>query len=243
MKLKPLFLSWLGASLFLTGVLMGLALSGGVLWGEIESSIYSSLSGSARLRVSCPLMLSPAESGTIRSDFTNPTDEEIKPVILAEITKKSGAQILSQTLYLAPGETQTIEWSVDASDVIFDKLILVSILQSQYRETPSRLGTCGVLFFGLFGLTGMQTFSLIFAASVICIFLGSGLWYHARKPLEKLALNVAQAGSLLAVTVVCGLFSSLPRWWGLTLILDGLSVLIMGIIVIEFLLFPQRYRD
>ena len=86
MNLKSLLLSLLGALLFLAGVLSGLLLSAAVVWSESEARVYTSFNGERRLKVECPLMLSPVESAAVRADIINSTDEEIKPVVSVEIS-------------------------------------------------------------------------------------------------------------------------------------------------------------
>ena len=240
MKLRSRLISWLGALLFLAGVMIGLSLSAGVLWGEIEARIYSSYSGDQGMRLECPLMISPAESGTASAVITNPTDEETKPVVNAEISHAHVARRESQMFFLAPGDTGEAQWVVDSSDAIFGNLIIVNILQSRYSTSPSRLGSCGILLFSLFGLTGMQTLGLIFAGSILGILFGGGLWLYTRRALNGFSASIAQPAALLAGITVAALLSSLPRWWGLTLVLDAISVLIIGIILVEFILFPKR---
>jgi len=227
----------LGALLFFAGVLIGLSLSAVVTWGESEARIYTSYNGDTRLKVKCPLMLSPVESAIVSADIINSTADEIKPVVSAEISHKKLARKVSQTLTLAPGESEVAQWTVDPSDVIFERLILVSILQSRYRDIPSRLGSCGIFLFSLFGLTGAQTFALAFTVSLVAMLSGGALWLYIRWPLNKMATNTAQISIVLLGMTILALLSALPRWWGLTLFFDALIVLIIGVIITEFGLF------
>jgi len=237
MKLRSLLLSLLGALLFLAGVLTGFSLSAVVTWGESEARIYTSYNGDTHLKLKCPLMLSPVESAMVSADIINPTAEEIQPVVSAEISHSKIPREASETLLLAPGESETVEWTVDQSDVIFERLILVNILQSQYRDNPSRLGSCGIFMFSLFGLTGAQTFALMFTVSLVAMLSGGALWLYIRWPLNKMATNTAQICIVLLGMTILALLSALPRWWGLTLFFDALIVLIIGVIITEFGLF------
>jgi len=142
---------------------------------------------------------------------------------------------------LAPGESETVQWTVDPSDVIFERLILVNILQSQYRANPSRLGSCGIFMFSLLGLTGAQTFALVFALSLFAMLSGGALWLYARWPLNKLGTDIAQLSTVLLVITTLALLTTIPRWWGLTLFFDALILLIFGVIITEFGLFSQKY--
>jgi hypothetical protein len=242
-KLRLLLLSWLGGLLFLAGILIGLSLSAAITWGESEARIYSSYNGDSSLRLKCPLMLSPAESGVVYAEIINLTDEDIKPVVSAEISHGKGPREIRQTVSLAPIASETIQWPVDSSDIIFERLILVNVLQSRYGDNPSRSGSCSILLFSLFGLTGMQTFALVFAVSLILILSGGLLWLYARRPLDKFSGNIVQINSVLLGVTLLALLSTWLRWWGLALFFDALILLVMGVIITEFVLFSQKYRE
>ena len=239
MKQKSFFFSALGIVFFFLGIMLGLALSGGIVWGEIEARLYTSFSATSGLRrLECPLMLAATESGFVTATFDNPTDELVKPVVRLEVSHPGGSRQTSQTLYLAPGASQILKWTVGADAAIFGRLILVSVYQSQYSHLPSRLGYCSILVLGLFGLSGSQSFTLIFAISILGLMVGGALWLLRMRSLGGPALGVTNAGGLLAAIVLAGMLSSLPRWWGLTLFCLALTVLMIGVIITEFILFP-----
>ena len=243
MKLRLLLLPWLGALLFLAGILIGFALSGAYAWGESEASIYSSFNGDASLRLTCPLMLSPDESGVVRAEVINLIDEDIKPVVHAEISHGRVQRDDRQTLLLSSRETETVEWTVDSTDVTFERLILINVLQARYGDNPSRSGSCGILVFSLFGLAGIQTFGLVFVVSLVLIISGGWLWLYVRRPLDKFSGNVVQINSVLLGITILALLSTLARWWGLALFFDALILLVIGVIFTEFVLFSQKYRE
>lgn len=192
------------------------------------------------MRLECPLMLSPDETGTVSAEIVNRTEGEIKPVVIAEISRASAARRTNETFVLEPGESQVLRWDVNSSDVIFERLILVNILQSQYRDNPSWSGSCGILLFGLFGLTGVQTFGLIIMGVITSLLIGGGLWFYSRRPLEGMDLSIVQAHAMLGVLTNAALLSSIPRWWGLTLLLETIIMLMIGVILVEFILFPKN---
>jgi hypothetical protein len=81
---------------------------------------------------------------------------------------------------------------------------------------------------------------VIVAGIVASLLLGSALWFYAHRPLDNWATGVAQANAFLAGMTVAALLSVFPRWWGLTLLLDAVILLVIGVIIVEFILFPQR---
>jgi hypothetical protein len=238
--MKPVFLSLLSALLFLVGVLSQLSLSSGLVWGEVEASLYGTQAGYAGLKLNCPILLSTSESGRVSATITNSLDQDVLPVVTAEISRAGAMQRLSQTLSLAPHETRLVQWPVDASDIIFGRLILVNIIQSRYSDLEPRAGSCGILVFRLFDLTGNETLGLIFIGSLAFILLGGTLWWRMRAPLDDLAEQTFKACGGLAGVTTLALFTALPRWWGLALFLDAFALIMIGVIFTEFVLFPKR---
>ena len=242
MSLRRWLFSQIGILIFLLGEVLGLTLSGAVTWGELEARIRFSYSANEVMPLECPLMISPSETGTIHAQIVNQTEREVKPVVVSAISQAGGEQTESQTFILEARAVEDASWEVNSSNVIFGNLILVNIFQSQYRDNPSRLGSCGILFFNLFGLRGAHAFAVILTASLAFLFIGGGLWFHFSKPLNENNTNAARAGILLAVINIAALLCLFPRLWGLILIFDAFSLLAMGVILIEFILFPQRRR-
>jgi hypothetical protein len=232
--------SIVGATLFLLGISVGLALSSGVVWGEIEARVYDINPADLSLKINCPLMLAPGEAGVVRALIVNSSSENVTPAISAEISHTGGPRQLFEILDLAPGETKSVQWQVGSEDIIFNRLILASVYQSQYRDLPAHIGYCGILQFNLFTLSGKQTFMLLFIFSLAAILFGAILWFLVHEPLDEAHSNFGRAASLIAVLCVMALCSAWLRWWGLALFLDGFSCLALGLMFIDFLLFPSK---
>ena len=243
MKLRALLLSWLGALLFLGGILIGLALSGAFAWGESEARIYSSFNGDSNLAIKCPLIISRAETAAVSAEIVNLTGEDIRPVVTAEISHGKVPREIKKTFSLRALKSESVQWTIGSSDVIFERVILVNVLQSRYSNNPSRSGSCGILVFSLFGLTGVQTFGLLLGVSLVLMLAGGGLWLYARQPLDKFSGSLVQINTILLAVTILALLSTLVRWWGLALFFDALILLVMGVIITEFVLFSQKYRD
>jgi hypothetical protein len=235
MQFKSTIKSWLGALLFLIGVLTGLMLSASVTWGESEAGLYFSYNADGGFRIKCPYMLAPTESGKVSARITNITDEDVKPVVTAAISSANLPREIEQTVPLIPKESRTVEWTLGPSDEIFGRLILVNVLQSRYRDNPSFLASCGILLFSLFHLTGAQTFSLLIAISLVGMLSGGTLWLKERpQPSSDFSINLTRICTTLMSITIFALLSIFPRWWGLTLILDALIVLVTGVILTDF---------
>ena len=230
---------WTGIILFALGAGGGLFLSGAMTWGEIESSLASTPGDSKVLNLSCPLMMSYRETGIIRAEIVNEIDEEVKPVVVASFGQPEFDQRrVSETYILAPGESRTLQWQVDASDAAFSRIIPITVIQSRYNINPPRWGICGILLFSLFGLNGSATLSLIVAFSVLSMLTGILLvrpfFTAANSP-----KNFAQMGLTLSVLTLAALTSAAFRLWGLTTLFDILSLILVGTLITE-LIVPQH---
>lgn len=240
MNLNSRSKSWLAVLLFLAGVFMGLAQSAGVAWGHIEAALYTSFNGDRRLGIECPLILAPYETGRISATIVNLTDKDIKPVVTAEISRIPVPRQLQHTVVLGPGASEPMEWVVDSSDVIFERLILVNIRQSPYRDNPSMLGSCGILLFSLFGLTGAVTLGLVVMASLAAMISGGYIWINEHRPLDQRSVSLVRVNAVLMATTILALLSTVMHLWGLAVFFDALILLIMGVILTDFVLFAQH---
>lgn len=243
MQRKSTLKSWLGALLFLIGVLLGSALSGSVTMVESEAWLYTANTADTGLQLKCPYMLAPKERGTVSARIANLTNDDVKPVVSAEISHADLPREMGQTILLSAKESKTVEWTVDSSDVIYGHLILVNVNQARYRDNPSRFGACGILLFSLFHLTGAQSFGLVLVISLIGMLLGGRLWLmERRQPLTEFSINLTQISKVLMAITILALLSIFPRWWGLTLVLDALILLVIGVIFTDFLLL-SKYKN
>lgn len=240
MKTRSYFLSLLAVLLFLAGVLLGFLFSGSLVWGEVEASLYGTQGRNPGLKLSCPILLSPSETGQVSATIINSIDEDVLPVVTAEISRAGGLQSLSQTVSLAPHETRVLRWPVDASDLIFSRLILVNVIQARYSDLDSHQGSCAILVVNLFNLSGVESLALILVGFFSLILLGGALWWRLHAPLDDLAESTLRACGAWAGMVALAVLTALPRWWGLTLFLDALALIMVGVIFTEIVLFPKR---
>jgi hypothetical protein len=234
--------SWLGVLLILAGVLLGLVLSAYVTWAQSEAGLLNSYNADRTLKLHCPVMLAHNETGTISATISNLINESITPTVSAQISHAGKTRRLDQIVPLKPHASQKLEWTVDSTDVMYQYLVLVDVLQLRYRDNPSMLGSCGILLFSLFGLNGSATFGLLLAVSLVALVMGAMLWARVHPVFDNYAFNLRRAGVVLITITMLALLSIFPRWWWLTLVLDGGIVLMIGVLFTEFMLFPGKYK-
>lgn len=234
--MKPrTFITLLGILLFAFGTISSLYFSSNLLWGEMEALLFTPQADAPSLDLSCPLMIAPTETATISTTISNTTDQATKPQVNAFFSYQNDAQVDTQTLQLEAYSSQPLQWTVGSSNIVFDRLILFSVLQRQYKHLEAHQSQCSIYVFSLFGLSGQSSLITIFSSSIIISLLGLGLMYQYLKPFSEKTKRMMQVNLLFLVLVLLGVFSSLPRLWGLTLIFNASALLAIAVAYIEIL--------
>jgi len=193
------------------------------------------------LPIKCPLILAPDETGKVTANIANRINEKVTPTVRAQISHPGEPRMIDQIVTLEPNASETLTWEVQPSDVIFGRLILVDVFQLRYRDNPSMLGSCGIFLFSLLGLSGLATFSLVLVLSLAAMLGGAIFWRQAHpQPWNNYTVNLARAGMALMGITILSLLTLFPRWWGLTLFFNALTLLAMGIIFTDFVLFQKH---
>jgi hypothetical protein len=114
---------------------------------------------------------------------------------------------------------------VDRADIIFERVILVNILQRPYRDLPTRQGACSILVFSLLGWDGRTSIMLLASMGAAAGLSGAAILYTRLRPLTGRTKSLAELGAIFLGLILLGLLAALTRRWGLTLILDAAAVL------------------
>lgn len=239
MKKRRNLLGTLGVLIFALGVVLGLAFYSGAAWGDLEAFLFH-VEGDADASLgslSCPVVITSTESGTVSATFRNPTERPIKPVVRTHISE--GFVTLMRRIddrpSLEPGEKQRLEWTVTADDAAYGYLILARVFVKYPYPLPARTAACGVLVIDLPGWTGSQVTALVVVGSLLCMVGGVGLWVAGNRPLSGRILDATRAMIALAVVVLLGIIGSFLGWWLLSGLLLMIALLLIGAIITYFL--------
>jgi hypothetical protein len=232
-KINPKILRPIGLLLFSVGIFLGLALSGIAAWADLEASFYFGYEPTDKPlnTLTCPKILTRAESGTVTVSLNNPTQGAITPVVDIDISNHGAMRTLRTKPSIAPNETQRLQWTVTADDIVFGYLILAKVAVSHAATLPSRLGTCGTLVIDLPGLTGNQIFTIALAISLLGILIGTWIWTGSNRPLNGRGLDATRAMVVLAVIVLAGMLFSFMGWWMLGIIMFSIAVLLIFTVI------------
>jgi hypothetical protein len=239
MKLRKNAFVFLGVLIFSIGVLLGMALFGGAVWGDLEGSLFDmSLRGEATLRsLRCPVIMTTAEFGAVTATFSNPLERQIEYRILTRISQGHVTLMreIESKLPLDPGEKQKLEWTVTKDDAAYGHLILVGMRLGAKYPLPARHGTCGILVLNLPNLTGNQVFIFTLVISLLSMAVGIGLWAAGNRPLSELGQDVTRAMIALAVCVLAGMIIGFLGWWLIGVLIFAVTLLLIGTILGYFL--------
>lgn len=225
----------LGGLLFVAGLLLGMALFGAVIWGDLEAALFSpGIQQDAALRsLRCPVLITRSETGTVSARLKNPLERSTERYVRAHISDGYVTLMreINTRVPLDPGERQRLEWTVTADDAAFGRLVLVKVVLRARYPLPSRQGTCGILVLDVPYLTGNQFFALGFAVSLLSMAAGCVLWFRAGEPLRERGRQVGRAMGVLAGIVLVGTIVALMGWWVIGLIFFVFTVLGIGVTI------------
>lgn len=227
----------LGAILFTLGFLIGLVIFVAAVWADFEAAMFdTAIKGDRALRpVSCPVLITRGETGTVSAGFHNPLDRPVNYFVRTRISRGFVTYMWEhkELLPVAPGETGRLEWTVTPEDAAYGRVVLVKVLLMGNYPLPSRQATCGILTLDVPYLSGKQVLALGVAASLVGMALGGGLWFSASRPLnEGSPRELARAMGALGGSVVVGIVVAFLGPW-----LVG-----VGIVVVTALLLVEVLR-
>ena len=226
MKIPNSFWNILGGFIYTTGFLIGMIFIGLTVWSDLEGNAFWGLTeaatydnqaeADARLKdLTCPLLLTRQETGTVVVQIYNPHDEPINVTLQTDFSHPTAslAPIRDhQQFQLIPREQRTLSWTVGMDNLRFDRLILVrTYLIDPVLRIPIRTTHCGILVVDTPGLTSKQMVIASFALSLSMMMIGIGLWLIGKLPLKSRRSTFSMIA--LASLTLLGMISSLTGFW------------------------------
>ena len=232
---KPKFVSVLSVILFSLGVLLGVVLIGVTVWADLEATLFNPQARQYApfRRLRCPIILMPDETGTITARFKNTLDRETHFFIRAHVSHgyvTLRREVITE-LDLAPGESQRVEWEINAEDAAFERLVLFRMTVRGGYPLPNRQATCGVLLVDVPYLTGSQIVLFLLGGSLLLMLGGGGIWHAIHRQRLELHIWLSRAMGFLTVTVILGIAASFLGWWVPGMLILVVILLAVGVIL------------
>jgi hypothetical protein len=223
--------------LFAIGTLFGMLLGGATTVAGIESAFYFGFGYQADESLKdldCPIILTGDEVGTVAVTLTNPHEKEIEPLFQVDIGEQGMFRTYRDRMYIPAGESQTLQWTVSRDDTVFRYLILVKIFQFAAFKTPTRDGSCGILYLDVpFSGTAVLIFTI--AISVLGMALGIILWVTLYKALPSNKTRVLRAMVVMAISVVITMVLGILGSWLLGVLFFMISLLLIAEVIRSFI--------
>ncbi|NIW44746.1 MAG: hypothetical protein GWN14_08295 [candidate division Zixibacteria bacterium] len=221
MELNPFRPNKIGIPIFMVGAVIGFALFLVIFFQDTEAIVFSPLlSGESTLRAfSCPEIITPQETGTVRAKIHNPTAEEQYRSIRTHITQGHllYKREFNDHFYLEPGETQQVSWTVYPEDAAYGYVILAKVHFFQQDPLPSYVGACGIM---LLDVPYIQGWHFILVTSVVSFSL-MGVGYRRYVVHNQLLLGrkrtLAVNMAVIASTVILAIGTMFLENWYLEL--------------------------
>ena len=234
MDRKKKYLSAIGLIIYTIGIVVGMLIAGGVIWGDLEASLFdSSIKAKSSLRLSCPVAITTSEVGKITATIDNPVEREKNFYVRAHISEGyvSLKREINQQIPVGPGEKGSVDWEIYPEDAAFNnRIILFRAYVNPSYPIPSRGNFCGVLVLDIPILTGLQLFLLLVGLSLACIVCGSILWRKANQPMKKDMRSFSNSLLALAIIIYGAIVAGYIGVWILGVLLFASSILMIGII-------------
>lgn len=220
-----------GILVFMIGAVIGYALFVSTFIQDTEAIVFSALmSGQKTLgSLSCPEVITPQETGTIRGEIHNSTEKVQYRSVRTHISQGhlTYKREFNEHYYLDPGETQELSWTVYPEDAVYGYLILAKVYTSPQPPVPSYVGACGIMFLDIPLLKGWQFIGIVAFVSLGMMGIGYYRYVsHNQRLLGRkrtLAVNLA----VIFVTVTLAIGTIFLESWYL-----GLMFFIFTIILI-----------
>jgi len=232
----------LGLILFFVGALLGMALFGSSVWADLESTFYFGfgIKGNKTVNLSCPPIMTAADSKSFTAYIQNTTDRLLEPSIQTDISNILAVRSDRTKITVAAYQTVPVSWQLTTDDVVFGHLILVHIYQFQVFLLPSADANCGIVFLNLTGVTGMQVFILALLGTLLGIAGGLTLWVSNSRPLEGHVRQQMLGMVFLSVIVAVGMLLSWIGWWGPGVLVFALASFMVIILLGRYVLAPGQ---
>lgn len=238
--MKPKLKRSLALLLFALGTVVGMAVSAIASTGDMEAMLFQA--GIAHMRdkslptLRCPVFVTTASPGTVRATFKNPLDKPVEFNVRAHISQYLTMwREENDTLPVAAGDSERLEWTVTAADAVQGNLILVKVLRFRKYPLPALLGSCGILVVDLPFGSGGQLLTLALVITILGLGGGTVLWISTNQPLNEARLEGARALVILSATILLGLILSLLGGWLLGILFLAANLLLIGAIVGHFM--------
>jgi hypothetical protein len=217
------------------GSLLALALTAGLTWASLEAEFYGfqHFTYDRFDGLSCPLVMTPHETGIIVMDVKNPAAVEIEPILRIDTSTPEVADTKQTQVKIQPGQTWRFEQTISAGNIDLGNFIFAKAYRYASYPTRDAETTCGILVLDVPFLTGGQIFAIWLALSLGLTCLGLWLWLAGLQGNDNDGMSgssrdmAGNAARALVVVVMVGLFFGIKGLWLPGILIIAVAILLM----------------
>lgn len=209
--------------LFTIGALLGILLSTIAAWADYESASYgfANRASSQLTGLSCPILMTNNESGTVSLKITNQTDQPISPTVRVDISTSDAAETATEFIDLAAGESRLLKWTVGTENIDLGQFIFVNALAFSSYPLPDRENTCGIF---VLPIRGNGKLILILTAMISILSMASGAYLLQR---SNLPAKQTRPAIFLALIIIITMAVSFAGLWIQATVMLTITVLMI----------------
>ncbi len=223
----------LALGLFGAGVLLGLLLTGMILWAYAETAYYGfpHMADAHLTSLRCPHFMTQDEHATIQATITNTTGHPATFGVISWVSVPLAWERQTEHKHLAAGETWHWSREIGPENRDLRHFIMASVYTFGGYPIPQRQGWCGVFVLPLRGLRGEIVLWLGAVLTLALLFAGG---WQLRRVWQERRVSAAgrwAAGFFLFVTPLNLVLAWLGLWMlGVgALVAEALLLLIVGL--------------
>lgn len=168
--------------LYLFGVFITVIAAGIAIWPDFEARNFSqTFRGKDRASLSCPIAITANETSQVSLNLRNPLDRRARFAAISFLTSNGQATRPAeerQETYIEANDSGTLDWTIDASNTVYDYMVLARVYVFRSGSAPSQSGACGVWLFGgdwagNSGLSGNVIYGLFAGVGLLTLGFGA----------------------------------------------------------------------
>lgn len=168
--------------LYFIGAVITVLCASVAIWPDLEAQNFSqTFRGKDRVRLSCPIVMHSAETSAARLKLRNPLERRARFSAISFVSANNQATIPEeerQAIYIEPNSSDTLDWTIDESNAVYDYMILARVYVFRSMSVPSQSGTCGVWLLNAgwmarLGVSGQVIYFLVLVVGLALLGIGA----------------------------------------------------------------------
>jgi hypothetical protein len=207
-------LRYLGLTIFIFGIILGVFLSLVRALPDVEATMYGFVKyGYPRLSsLRCPLLMTTADREAVTIKINNNLDRPLTWRVIAQFSSLSLINSVDSNIELQPGESRVLSWEVTNDNLSMGNFILARVFTSA-AALGMKEAFCGTFVINLPFTGGPMLYYIALFVTALCLALGIWLWRHHTILSESHLVSQFTWMRFGALLVVLAVVAGYMDWW------------------------------